>query len=114
MNQTPNGGPGAVPVLGRRCGATHSTHRYQCEKVEGHLGRHLHGMAEWSDPYKPTPGTSPRPWHVDLGFYGQPSAVVDIEGNLVCDCEPRGETTAAENARLIVEAVNAYAYKPQT
>ena len=61
-----------------------------------------------------------RPWHVDLGWDGALTAVVDLMGHLVCECEPRrvhpeyaaaADREAEANARLIVEAVNQHAQR---
>lgn len=53
-----------------------------------------------------------RPWHLDVGWDGGLTAVVDIEGYLVADCEPQvvGDHGLAPgageaNARHIVRAV---------
>ncbi len=79
------------------------------------------GRFTTTEPYKPAEAvTAVRPWHVDIGWDGGETAIVSFTGDLIAECEPerkpdvhpeyqagvRGEAEA--NARLIVEAVNAY------
>lgn len=61
----------------------------------------------------PSPQAGARPWHTEVGWDGALTAVVDVNGYLVAECEgPRGSYTlpteygAAEaNARHIIRAV---------